>query len=112
MSVQTLQSMVAWIDGNLTEEPSLQKLSAYVGYSPCYCSAKFSEYMNIGYKQYVSRRKIERAAEDVIRGEESLLAIALRFGFSSHEAFTRSFASRFGCTPKHYRNAHGALGRE
>ncbi|MHA7966180.1 helix-turn-helix transcriptional regulator [Paenibacillus sp. CAU 1782] len=106
MSVQTLQSMVRWIDGNLTKEPSLLRLSAYVGYSPGYCSAKFHAFMKISYKQYVAQRRIQHAASDVAEGNEKLLSIALKYGFSSHEAFTRAFASQYGCTPKQYRNKH------
>ncbi len=106
MSAQTLQSMVQWIDGNITKEPSLQRLSTYVGYSPGYCSAKFHAFMKISYKQYVAQRRIQHAASEVAKSSGKLLDIALKYGFSSHEAFTRAFAAYYGCTPKQYRNRH------
>jgi AraC family multidrug resistance transcriptional activator len=44
MSVQTIEAMAKWVENNITESPSLQDMSSYVGYSPYYCSTKFREH--------------------------------------------------------------------
>jgi AraC-like DNA-binding protein len=36
MSVQTIEAMAKWVENNITENPSLQDMSSYVGYSPYY----------------------------------------------------------------------------
>lgn len=59
-------------------------------------------------KQYVLRVRLDRAAAELLRGRDTILAVALAAGFHSHEVFTRAFRRRFGVTPRDYR-ARGAL---
>ncbi len=46
MSVETIENMVDWIEDNITDNPTLDDMSRYVGYSSFYCSAKFHENRN------------------------------------------------------------------
>lgn len=59
-------------------------------------------------KQYVLRLRLDRAAVELLRGRDTILAVALAAGFESHEVFTRAFRRRFGVTPREHR-ARGAL---
>ena len=103
MSVQTMESMVRWVDDNIFEEPSLEKMSAHVGYSPYYCSSKFREYTGITYKRYLAKCKLVVAEQLLIISNESITAIAHRCGFSSLESFSRAFINANNCTPSQYR---------
>ena len=38
MSVETIENMVDWIEDNITDNPTLDDMSRYVGYSSFYCS--------------------------------------------------------------------------
>ncbi|MCC5467960.1 AraC family transcriptional regulator, partial [Pelosinus sp. Bkl1] len=49
--------MAKWVENNITENPSLQDMSSYVGYSPYYCSTKFREHMGMTYKQFLAQCK-------------------------------------------------------
>ena len=40
---EAIQKMICWIEDRLTDNPSLQEMSAQIGYSPYYCSVKFHE---------------------------------------------------------------------
>jgi AraC-like DNA-binding protein len=95
--------MVEWIENNLTENPTLTELSGYIGYSPYYCSAKFHETVGITMKQYIAKRKLSLAAIEVKNTNFRFLDIALKYGFSSQEAFTRAFVKAYDCTPFQYR---------
>lgn len=103
MSVETIVNMVNWIEDNITENPTLAEMSYYVGYSPFYCSSRFHENVGITFKQYISKRKLSLAAIEVKNTQSRFLDIALKYGFSSQEAFTRAFVGAYGCTPKQYR---------
>jgi AraC family multidrug resistance transcriptional activator len=106
MSLQTMEAMVRWVDHHAGEEPTLEQLAAHVGYSPCYCSAKFREHMGMSYKQYLAGRKLEAGGYLLRHTQQRVTDIALACGFASPEAFTRAFCRRYACTPSQYRKNH------
>ena len=59
---------------------------------------------------YVARRRISLAAMELARTDASVLKIALKYGYDSHEGFTRSFRSHMGITPTEYRKYHLSTG--
>lgn len=103
MSVKTVEIMVDWIKDNITQNPTLEQMAEFVGYSPFYCSAKFHEVVGITFKQYISKQKLEYAKHEVLNTEKRLIDIAVEYGFHSHESFTRAFMKEFGCPPIKYR---------
>lgn len=107
MSLRTIRSMLAWMDANLDGEPTLAGLSAYIGYSPVYCSAKLREFTGTSFRECLSTRRLSRAADELCSTGCRILEIALHYGFSSHEAFTRAFVKKYGCSPSQYRLRKG-----
>jgi len=49
---------------------------------------------------YVRGRRLTEAARGLARGAPDILAVALEWGYNSHEAFTRAFRDQFGLTPE------------
>ena len=54
-------------------------------------------------RDYLRSRRLAFALKEVRDSEKSFLEIALGYGFSSHEAFTRAFKGAYGVTPSAYR---------
>ncbi|MFA6784704.1 MAG: helix-turn-helix transcriptional regulator [Sphaerochaeta sp.] len=77
----------------------LQKL----GYSEFYTTRKFKEISGMQFRDYLRYRKLAFALKEVRDREKSFLNIAIDYGFSSHEAFTRAFKRTYGVTPSAYR---------
>ncbi len=103
MSVTTIETMVEWVEDNIKENPTLEQMSEYVGYSSYYCSSKFHEYVGFTFKEYIVKRKLSLAALEIKQTKRRLLDVAMDYGFSSQEAFTRAFVKTIGCTPSQYR---------
>lgn len=103
MSIRTIDSMVDWVEDHIDQTPSIADMAEYVGYSKYYCSIKFHEHIGISFKEYVVGRKLSLAAVELRRTAVCILDIALQYGFSSNEAFTRAFRKKFGYTPSQYR---------
>ena len=85
------------------ESLTLQSLSRRLGYSEYYTTRKFREISGFSLRDYLRLRKLAFALWEVRDSSRSLLEIAVDYGFSSHEAFTRAFKTAYGITPSAYR---------
>lgn len=85
------------------ESLTLQALSKQLGYSEFHATRKFREITGMQFRDYLRNRKLAFALKEVRDSEKSLLDIALDYGFSSHEAFTRAFKGAYGVAPSEYR---------
>lgn len=101
---EAVQKILDWIEENITENPTLLELSKHVGYSPYYCSTQFHTIVGMTLKSYIAGRKLSHAAVKIRDTNQRILDIAIDYGFSSQEAFTRAFVKAYGCTPYVYRN--------
>ena len=85
------------------EALTLRTLSQKLGYSEYYTTRKFKEISGMKLREYLRQRKLAFALKEIRDSEKSILKIALDYGFSSHEAFTRAFKAAYGRTPSAYR---------
>lgn len=104
---QQIQIIVDEIDecikGHQDEALTLCALSHRLGYSEYYTTRKFREISGLPLRDYLRLRKLAFALWEVRDSNRSLLDIAVDYGFSSHEAFTRAFKGAYGITPSAYR---------
>lgn len=85
------------------EALTLSFLSRSLGYSEFYTTRKFKEISGMQFRDYLRLRKLAFALKEVRDSDKSFLDIALDYGFSSNEAFTRAFKGTYGMTPSEYR---------
>ena len=85
------------------EALTLSFLSRSLGYSEFYTTRKFKEISGMQFREYLRLRKLAFALKEVRDSDKSFLDIALDYGFSSNEAFTRAFKGTYGMTPSEYR---------
>lgn len=102
-----IQGMVDEIDRSILaheeETLTLQRLSRDMGYSAYHATRKFREIAGMPLRDYLRRRRLAFALKEVRDSHRTLLDIAVDYGFSSHEAFTRAFKALYGVTPGAYR---------
>ena len=104
---RSIQDLIEQIDRCIRrrddEALTLRSVAAELGYSEFYVSRKFREISGMQLRDYLRSRRLAFALRDVRETERGLLDIALDYGFSSHEAFTRAFKNAYGVTPSDYR---------
>lgn len=82
---------------------TLRHLAGKWGYSEFYFSRKFREISGMAFRDYLRYRRLAFALKELRDSDAGILDIALRYGFSSHEAFSRAFKKAYGIPPSAYR---------
>jgi AraC-like DNA-binding protein len=90
-----------YLDANL----SLSKLSRHVASAPNLVSQTLNERLGATFFDYVARWRVEAAEPLILRGQQSILTIALDVGFNSKSTFYKAFKKQMGMTPTAYRDA-------
>ena len=104
---KNIQRIVEEIDICIKEHNNdtltLKCLAEKLDYSEYYFSRKFKEISGMQFRDYLRYRRLAFALKQIRDTEDGILDIALNYGFSSHEAFTRAFKAAYGMTPSEYR---------
>ncbi|PWU51086.1 AraC family transcriptional regulator [Micromonospora sp. S4605] len=107
--ITALNRLVDLVEEHLTEEFDVDGLGRAVGTTEYHLRRMFSSLAGMPLSEYVRRRRMTVAAADVVRGEDDLLAIAVRYGYGSTEAFGRAFRAVHGVGPSDVRRDGGPL---
>lgn len=94
-----------WIEAHLQSVLHIDMIAAKSGYSKWHLQRLFKETTGIELGKYIRKRKLSRSAEELWLTETSILDIALKYHFTTQQAFTRSFKSNFNKTPGAYRKS-------
>lgn len=101
--LQKIIQVVDSIEQNIAIDLSVQKLAAEVNLSPWHFQRLFKSLVGDSLGGYLRGRRLTRALELLNSTELGIIDVAVEVGFSSHEAFTRSFKQKFNYSPKEYR---------
>ena len=91
------------IQCNDEESLSLSGFAQKSGYSEYYFSRKFREVSGMQFRDYLRGRRLAFALREIRDTQRSILEVAVDYGFSSNEAFTRAFREAYGLSPSEYR---------
>lgn len=98
-----VESIDAAIRTGADEQLTLHGLARAFSYSPSHMTRRFHAMTGMPLRSYLRGRRLAFALLEVRDSNKTLLDIAVRYGFSSHEAFTRAFKAAYGITPGLYR---------
>ena len=104
---QLIQTVVNEMDDAIMRRDdqalTLRALAARLHYSEYHATHKFREIAGMSLRTYLHQRRLAFALKEVRDTDRPLLDIALDYGFSGQEAFTRAFKALYGVTPGVYR---------
>jgi AraC family transcriptional regulator len=92
-----------YIEANLEGDLTLDRLASVGCLSRFHFARAFKAATGYSPHQYVSAKRLERAKALLIRGDRSLVDIALALNFSCQANFTRAFRQVTGQTPGQFR---------
>ena len=92
-----------YIQKNYNEDIKISDICNYIHLSRTYLSSVFKKIKGVSIKDYITRYRIERAADMLRSTELSVTEIALRCGFNNSVSFYRQFRSIMIASPRYYR---------
>lgn len=100
-----IMELKQYIDEHLHEDLSLNVLSERASLAPAYISTLFGEVMKESFTEYVTRSRLDKAAQ-LLQSEPriSVAEISALVGYRNPQYFHNKFKARFGITPVQYRN--------
>lgn len=101
--LEQIMRAIDYIEQNLEDELIIDKISKEAGISKWHFQRVFKCVVGETVKDYTLIRRLSLAAQDLIKTDESILQIATRFQFESHEVFLRAFKRTFQQTPSEFR---------
>lgn len=102
-SDKQIDIIIDYIHKHYNEQISLDIISAALHLSPSYISRLFKEELNIGYKDYLSKIRLDHAIYMLSNSSKNIVDISNECGFPNNKSFIESFKQEFGKTPSQYR---------
>jgi len=94
-----LNNAVDYIEENIWDEIALADVSSVTAYSPYHFGRLFYYIAEMPLSEYIRKRKLSLAADDLLSGGEKIIDLAVKYGYDSADSFTRAFVKQHGVTP-------------
>lgn len=110
--MDTLTSMnkaLAYIEENLSEDIDYRELSRIACCSEYHFKRMFSFLSGISLSEYIRRRRLTLAALDLKDSSLRVIDVAIKYGYSSADSFSRAFYSVHGILPSDARSENTQL---
>lgn len=97
--MESINAAIAYIEENLTEEITMEKISKHAYVSPFYLQKGFAMLCEFTVGEYIRKRRLSLAGNDLINTDQKIIDIALKYGYDSPDSFTKAFYRFHGVTP-------------
>lgn len=97
--IENFNEAIRYIEKHISEEIDYEKVSKVACCSVYHFQRIFAYMAGIPLSEYIRRRRMSLAAVDIQNGDEKIIDIALKYGYTSPTAFNRAFQSIHGIAP-------------
>jgi len=103
-SISYMNRAMSYIEDHLTDEIDYSEISRIAYCSEYHFRRMFSFLSGISLSEYIRRRRLTLAAPDLKDRDLRIIDVAVKYGYSSADSFTRAFHSMHGILPSEARN--------
>jgi len=103
-SLKRMNEALGYIEDNLTNDIDLKEVGRIALCSEYHFQRMFSFLAGVTLSEYIRRRRLTLAAFEISRSNVRVIDVAVKYGYSSADSFTRAFQSLHGITPSEARN--------
>lgn len=97
--VECIGEAISYIEGNITDELTVEKIAKQVILSPFYFQKGFAMLCGFTVGEYIRERRLTLAGSELVSTDEKIIDIALKYGYDSPDSFTKAFTRFHGVTP-------------
>ena len=98
-----ISAVINYIDEHYTEELYLDELAKIHNTSMKYLSKRISQHLNMPFKDYITKLRIDKAVSLLETTNMSMVEIYESLGFQNRATFLRAFKTRIGMSPSEYK---------
>lgn len=106
-----LAQAVDYIEKNINDQITIQKLASKTYLSPSYFRKIFKEVTGRSPIDYINEIRISRARDLLLKEDLSVAEVAEFVGISDHNYFSKLFKMETGCSPSDYRKNRSGFSR-
>ena len=97
--ITLIQNCIDYIEQNILEQMNYNKMAKQAHMS-CYNFHRiFSMLAGMTVNEYVRRRRLSKAGQEVMETDEKIIDLALKYGYDTPEGFTKAFTRFHGVSP-------------
>lgn len=107
--LKELNEVSMFIEEHITDDIDIDELAKITMQSSDSFSRLFSYMVGMTVNEYIRRRKLSLAINDLQNGSDKIIDIAIKYGWNSSDAFAKAFINQHGVTPSNARNRIGSV---
>ena len=104
-NIERLRAILSYLQKHYMEKITLEDIAKEIGLCESECCRFFKRHMNQTIFEYLLEYRIEKSLPLLIKGEDSITAIAQKVGFSNPAYFGKVFHQIMRCSPSDYRKS-------
>jgi AraC family transcriptional regulator len=98
-TLENMKNAIDYIEDNLDGEIDYGKIAQIALSSQYHFQRMFGFLIGIPLSEYIRRRRLTLAAFDLQNSDEKIINLALKYGYSSPDSFSRAFMAMHGMIP-------------
>ena len=102
-SIKQMKEALDYIESHLTEEIEYPKIAQIALCSQYHFQRMFTFLVGIPLSEYIRRRRLTLAADDLQNTDDKIIDIALKYGYRSADSFSRAFQAIHNIQPSKVR---------
>ena len=107
--LKQLNEVIRYVEENLDGEISPDMISQIACTSYDSFCRFFSYITRVTFAEYIRRRKLTNAAYDLRCGDDKVINVAVKYGYSGADVFSKAFTKQHGISPTAARNISAPL---
>ena len=107
--LEDIKTSIKYIEDNLTEELTLERIAGKINLSPFYFQKGFSILCGITVSEYIRNRRLSLAGRDLQIDGVKVIDVAMKYGYDSPDSFAKAFTRFHGITPAQVKAGDGEI---